>query len=217
MFSFRKLMPSGILIFFSIITVSCSDPGVLISPYHDDFSRDSLGPDYFDTIGRYLIIKGELNILGGFNHPLWLKKPLPANVNIEFDARSLSPEGDIKFELFGDGSSYSFNKGKYLADGYVFCMGGWNNTKTFIARRDEHAKNLLHTVKTKVVSGKKHHFKVESRLSGGILKITWYIDQEKVLEMRDSQPLYNSKNRFFAFSNWNTDVYFDNLAITPIN
>ena len=68
------------------------------------------------------------------NNPLWLKAKLPENVAVDFDVRSMSPEGDIKCEIFGDGSDH--------ASGYVLIHGGWNNSISIIARLDEHGASL---------------------------------------------------------------------------
>ncbi|MBU1222136.1 hypothetical protein KKF34_19825 [Myxococcota bacterium] len=205
---------------YLILTISfffsCStDPISIKSPFFDDFNRDEIGSTWLDTIGRYIIIKNRLNIMGGYNHPLWLKRSLPVNVDIEFDAMSNSPDGDLKIELFGDGRSFAFNKGSYIATGYVFCLGGWKNTKSFIAKRNEHAKNLLNTRKQVATIGKFQHWKISSRYAGGILKLIWTIDGKHVLTLKDSRPLYSRSNSFFGFSNWASDSWFDNLKITP--
>ncbi|MGM0596871.1 MAG: hypothetical protein ACQES9_07515 [Myxococcota bacterium] len=204
------------LIFLTLFA-SCKEKKPIRNIFKDDFNRLHLEENYFDTIGRYLIINNSLNIYGAYNHPLWLKKPLPANLDLEFDTWSLSSKGDIKIELFGDGKSFALNKGAYKGTGYIFCQGGWNNSKTFIARRFEHARNLLHTKKIKVEPGKKYHWKIESRLKNGILTLKWFIDNKQILTFKDKNSLYGKNNRYFAFSNWATDVYFDNLVITPVN
>ncbi len=206
-----------ILVLWALGLGACrSRPEVLSSPFTDTFDAPFLGKHWHDTIGRYTVIDGRLNISGGYNHPLWLKYPLPVDVDVEFDAMSLTKDGDIKVELFGDGHSYAFNRGAYVATGYVLCMGGWGNTKTFIARQAEHAKNLLFTLKEKVEIGKMHHFRIESRREGKDLVINWFIDSKQVLSMRDRHPLYGPRNRWFGFTNWASDVWFDNLKIIPV-
>ncbi len=37
------------------------------------------------------------------------------------------------------------------------------------------------------------------------------------LRLVDSSPLYGPENRYFGFSNWKSDAYFDNLRITPLS
>ena len=41
------------------------------------------------------------------NHGIWLKRVLPMNARIEFDAISQSPDCDLKAEVWGDGRSYA--------------------------------------------------------------------------------------------------------------
>ncbi|MBL9039252.1 MAG: hypothetical protein JNG84_12100, partial [Archangium sp.] len=104
-------------------------------PYTNDFSDPaSIDRDFFSTGGHWRLVNGELLAPGVKNNPLWLKAKLPQNVAVEFDVRSMSQEGDIKAEIFGDGSDH--------ASGYVLIHGGWNNTQSVIARLDEHGQSL---------------------------------------------------------------------------
>ncbi len=97
--------------------------------FTDDFNRVDLGRNYFSTGAYWRIVNGELLSPGAKNNPLWLRAVLPENVQVEFDARSESPDGDIRCELFGDGYTH--------ASGYVLIFGGFNNSLTAIARLDE--------------------------------------------------------------------------------
>jgi hypothetical protein len=200
-----------------LLLAACQKNDLPISKngFTDNFDRNTLGANWFDTIGRFVLANNSLNIQGGYNHPLWLKKKIPVNVDIEFNAKSMTSDGDIKIELFGDGKSFALNRGAYVATGYVFCQGGWKNKKTFIAKRFEHDRKLLHTTKAKVNIGKYHHWKIVSRKKEGALILTWFIDGKKILSMKDLSPIYGSKNQWFAFSNWASDTWFDNLKITP--
>ncbi|MBU1243630.1 hypothetical protein KKD52_02095 [Myxococcota bacterium] len=204
------------LLFSFLLLAGCTREAPLDRPYEDNFERTSPGKDWFDTIGRYIIDRGALYISGGYNHPLWLIRPLPAEVEITLDARGLSPDGDLKIELFGDGRSFAFNRGRYWATGYVLCQGGWNNTKTFIARRDEHDRALLHSTRYPVTLEKWHRWRIQTFLEDGKMIISWWIDDSPALRMVDPAPLYGPGNRYFGFSNWKSDAYFDNLRITPL-
>jgi len=204
------------LLFGFLLLAGCTREAPLDRPYEDDFERTSPGKDWFDTIGRYIIDRGALHISGGYNHPLWLSRPLPAEVEITLDARGLSPDGDLKIELFGDGRSFAFNRGRYWATGYVLCQGGWNNTKTFIARRDEHDRALLHSTRYPVTLEKWHRWRIQTFLEDGKMIISWWIDDSPALRLVDPAPLYGPGNRYFGFSNWKSDAYFDNLRIIPL-
>jgi len=185
--------------------------------FADQFNRKAIGASYFDTIGRYRVIRGRLNIEKAYNHPLWLRRRLPRNVEVSVDVASMTDDGDMKVEIFGDGqSSATTNRGAYMATGYVLCMGAWHNTKSFIARKNEHGKegiDVVSRVDEKVVKGKTYHWRIVRR--GHLLE--WYVDGELFLSFNDPEPLYGYRNDHFGFNDWQSDVYFDNLKIRRLN
>jgi len=99
-------------------------------PFRDDFERATLGNAYWSNGGDWRIVRGMVYSPGVGNNPLWLKARLPPDVRIEFDVRSEGPDGDVKWEVFGDGRNHS--------TGYVFIFGGWHNRETRLAKLDEH-------------------------------------------------------------------------------
>ncbi len=100
-------------------------------PLVDNFDRADLGNDWWSNGGNYRIVNGQLFAPGSGNNPLWLKARLPADARIEFDVRSEGPDGDIKWEAWGDGRNHS--------TGYLFLFGAWHNRESRIAKLDEHA------------------------------------------------------------------------------
>lgn len=160
------------------------------------------------------------------NNPLWLKAALPNDVAVEFDVKSMSPEGDIKVEIFGDGTDH--------ASGYVLIHGGWNNSVSIIARLDEHAPSFstlpqgkdlvaegLYRNDTrvrveanpfKVEIGRKYHWRLERR--GKV--ISWFIDGAPFMRFEDPLPLTGKGHDRFAFSSWEAQLYFDNLSVTAL-
>jgi hypothetical protein len=100
-------------------------------PYQDKFDRATLGDQWWSNGGLWRIVDGQLYSPGVGNNPLWLKARLPADVRVEFDVRSEGPDGDIKWEMFGDGRNHS--------TGYLFLFGAWHNRESRIAKLDEHA------------------------------------------------------------------------------
>lgn len=214
-------------------------------PFKDDFNREEIGPNYWTTGGDWRIENGELHAPGVKNNPLWLQASLPADVAIDFDVRSISPEGDIKFEAFGDGLNH--------ASGYVFVFGGWNNQVSIIARLNEHgvafdaasgkgmqgpptmpeqnavagrtiaelyrngtfgegAEFRIERRDVRVEIGTRYHMRVERK--GSDLK--WYLNGQLFLELDDPMPLQGRKHDRFGPSAWESDLFFDNLAITPL-
>jgi hypothetical protein len=128
-----------------------------------------------------------LVVQGARNHPVWLRRPIPDDAVIEFDAWTDSPEGDIKVEAWGDGrSSYQGPPGgAYEATGYVLVMGGWRNTLSAIARRNEHANDRVVRAEPAVEAGRHYHWTI--RRQGGTL--SWSVDGKPFLTMTDPQPL----------------------------
>jgi hypothetical protein len=106
-------------------------PVIAAVPYSDTFERASLGDQWWSNGGAWRIVSGELYSPGVGNNPLWLKARLPKDVRISFDVRGEGPDGDIKWEAFGDGRNHS--------TGYVFLFGGWHNRESRICKLDEHA------------------------------------------------------------------------------
>jgi len=182
------------------------------SSFTDDFERDDLGADWLATShDAYHLSNGSVQAKGGYNHPLWLRRRLPDAAVIELDAWSQSPGGDIKVEIYGDGKSFDPDKGGYLSTGYVLVMGGWNNSKSIIARLDEHGKDVSERSAPRVEIGRRYHWRIVR--DGGLLR--WYVDDMSTpfLELRDPEPLAGADHGFFAFNDWESDVGFDNLVI----
>lgn len=183
-------------------------------PFTDNFDRGELGADWHDTGSSARLTDQALNLSKAYNHPVWLRRKLPKDVQIDFDAISNSPAGDLKVEIFGDGQSFDKDKGSYEASGYMIVFGGWNNSKSIIGRLGEHD----HAVKAErnrqgqqplVIPGKKYHFTITRK--GGL--IDWKIDGAPYLSWNDPDPLYGPDHEFFAINDWEADVVFDNLVI----
>src|SRR3954465_7407431 len=76
-------------------------------PSSDDFERAQIGDAWLTTGGgNWRIEKGELVVDHAYNHPLWLKKPIPEDAVIELDCWSNEDYGDLKVEAWGDGKSF---------------------------------------------------------------------------------------------------------------
>ena len=132
----RVLLPLGgvlLLVHLPFLHWALRGPAEVATavPYEDRFDRASLGEQWWSNGGHWRIVKGELYSPGVGNNPLWLKARLPQDVRIEFDVRSEGPDGDIKWEAFGDGRNHS--------TGYVFLYGAWRNRESRICKLDEHA------------------------------------------------------------------------------
>lgn len=195
----------------------CGDPPIGTG-YKDDFNRSELGSAYRDTIGRYAVYGGRLNVSKAYNHPLWLKRRLPRNVIVELDAVSLTPDGDIKVEIFGDGRSFEDHRGAYRGTGYILCLGGWKNTKSFIARQVEHPPRgkerelMVERTDFKVTPGKVYRFRIVRQGQ----ELRWDVDGQPFLAFVDRRPLWGKGNDHFGFNNWESEVAFDNLSVRPL-
>ena len=151
-----------------------------------------------------------------------MKRTLPANARIEFDAVSDSSEGDLKAEFWGDGRSAATGQSYNNATSYLTIFGGWKNTLHVLARVDEHAKDRKEIAvdttsddprQRAVVPGQTYHFKVE-RADGKTIR--WWIDGLEMHTMVDAQPLAGAGHDHFGFNNWEAHVCFDNVRVTPL-
>lgn len=181
--------------------------------WRHDFDQ-GLGNAFYATGDGYRVEQGALSARGAHNHPLWLRKRLPHDVRIELDAWSNENRGDLKIEIFGDGHSFDPDGGRYTATGYELIFGGWYNSKSIIARLDEHGGDMVQRTEPKVVAGKRYHWRIERR--GKVL--TWFVDDMTTpfLRYEDPRPLENAGHEYLGFNNWETDTWFDNLEITPL-
>lgn len=199
---------------FGLAVSACTpqgDPGLEANGFSDDFERKELGDNWLNTGGSYSIRDGKLKVDGARNKPLWLRRKLPHDVRIEVDARSDSPDGDIKLEIFGDGVSKA-EKVSYTATSYVVIFGGWHNSLNVLARMDEHAKDRAVGADYKVVPGQTYHMKIERR---GATIAAW-VDDRQLVSMTDREPLGGPGHDHFAFNNWQAPLTFDNLRVTPL-
>jgi hypothetical protein len=187
------------------------DPAIGSDGFRDDFERSTLGDVWQNTGGPYEIREGALHVRGARNKPLWLRRVLPRNARIEFDARSESPEGDIKVEAWGDGTSRATTE-SYTATSYVIIFGGWNNSHNIIARMDEHADDRAMGRSMRVEPGQTYRIRIERDGDN----IEYFVDGTEVASMTDDEPLEGRGHDHFAFNNWQSDLWFDNLVIEPL-
>lgn len=174
--------------------------------FSDDFERSDVGDDWQRGSGEggggeWRVVDGWLRGKALKNDPLWLTQPLPRRARIEFDARALSPTGDLKVEVFGDGENH--------ASGYILIFGGWNNTLDVIARLDEHGDDRKARSTRKVKPRQVYRMAVER--SGGTIK--WFVDDDLFMTYSDDEPLTGPEHAHFAFSNWMAPVEFDNVRV----
>jgi hypothetical protein len=199
------------------------DDPALSAPFTDNFDRTDLGNDWRSTsYGAYFLRNNKLCISKPRNHPLWLKRKLPNNVRVEFDAQPTSASADIKAELFGDGCAFDNEGRDYTATAYVFVLGAHNNSEHWLARMYEHGPEAK---KTQLLAG------APSMANAKLITQTVYkialersdaktvsikVDGTLIHEMNDPEPLGGTGHDHFAFNGWDAPSCFDNLVITPL-
>lgn len=174
--------------------------------FSDDFEREKLGSDWKrgegeNGSGNWRIEEGWLAAAHIKNDPLWLTRPLPSEVRVEFDARAMSERGDLKVEIFGDGTAHE--------SGYILIFGGWDNERDVIARLDEHGDDRKVQSSAGVEEGRIYHWAIER--TNGTLR--WYLDGELFMTYDDDKPLKGPRHRSFAFNDWTAPVQFDNVEV----
>ncbi len=200
-------------------------------PYRQDFAA-SLGPEWSASGGDWRVIDGRLFNRGAHNVPLWLSLALPRDVRIGFTALSKSDAVDIKCELFGDGVRH--------ASGYVAILAGWKNSKSIIARLDEHGPERRSADEARLraevaqdpsaaaqryaeareivarrqpmEAGRTYRLRLERQGA----ELRFYVDDQLHLSYFDPAPLAGRGHDRFAFNNWASEVYFDDLVIEPL-
>ncbi len=186
--------------------------------YSDDFERPAISDDWKQSAeadqgwdaGTWRVEGGRLWGEKIHNAALWLQKPLPEKVRIEFDARAESEQGDVKCEVFGDGRTHQ--------SGYILIHGGWNNSINTIARQDEHAEERKEDRRcadrdgrvTCVERGVDYHWTLVRTDD----TLRWYLDGKLFLTYPDAHPV---QGRHFAFNDWEAQVSFDNLKIYDLS
>ena len=173
------------------------------SGFSDDFERTSLGEQYLKYGGSWHVNEGVLKSQGDQNIPLWLNVALPADVRIEMDVWSESKNVDMKVEVFGDGIKHE--------SGYIVIFGGWKNSITAIARLDEHERDRVDK-RIKWKKGQKYRWRIESQGPN----LSFYVDDKKIITYKDKYPLRGPGHDRLGFTNWKSEVRYDNLKITPL-
>lgn len=223
---------SAPVVLAGLLLAACSGPTpVTTVPYRQSFET-ALGPEWWSTGGGWSVLEGRLANNGAHNVPLWLSAALPADVRVTFDAVSSSDAVDIKFEIFGDGRQHQ--------SGYVVILAGWSNSRSIIARLDEHGPlrtatddvalraevqrapeeaRTRYAGRREVVSKpvrmeprRLYHLRFERRRG----ELRFFVDDELHLEYFDPSPLSGAGHDRFAFNNWESEVTFDNLQIEPL-
>lgn len=208
----RKL-PEFALLLAAFALVGCktreigdapAEVGALV--FSDSFERAELGNNWQrgtgeSGAGKWKIKDGWVHGSALRNDPLWLAQELPAKVRVEFDAKALSPVGDLKVEVFGDGENH--------ASGYVLIFGGWKNSLDVIARLDEHGDDRKARTSRGVEPRRVYRMAIERSES----TLKWFVDDELFMTYDDAEPLVGPKHAYFAFSNWDAPVAFDNVKV----
>jgi hypothetical protein len=181
------------------------------------------GPDWIATFpGIWRVEGGRLCGEQAKNHGIWLKRVLPTNARIEFDAISQSPDGDLKAEVWGDGRSYATALSYTNATSYLTVFGGWHNKFHVLARINEHGNDRKEITidprsddprEKPVVAGQSYHFKVE-RADGKTVR--WWVDGNEMLSYIDAAPLMGPGHEHFGFNDWEVKVCFDNVRVVPL-
>ena len=195
------------------------------APVVSNAEMEPIGPDWMVTspaLRAWRVENGKLCGQNAKNHGIWLKRTLPLNARIEYDAISYSEEGDLKSEVWGDGVSAATSTSYTNATSYLAIFGGWKNKFHVLARINEHGDDRKEiTIDPKsddprqkpVVRGQQYHVKVE-RTDGKTVK--FYVDDLEYLTFTDAAPLTGAGHDHFGFNEWQVKVCFDNVKVTPL-
>lgn len=184
----------------------------IVSDFSENFERAQLGPNWRDSGGSYRIVNGELVASHAANHPIWLRKQLPRDISLEFDARTMSPDGDIRVVVFGDGKSANPVGDGCKSTGYELVFGGSKNKLSVMCRGGQvDGGHQRARDDWPVVPGRTYHYYVTRK--DGV--VSWYIDGHDMMSWTDPEPLTGPGHEGFGFDGGETEVFFDNLVIGP--
>jgi hypothetical protein len=203
------LMLGGIVLSVAAGCRRADEP--IVSEFTDTFDRADLGPAWRDTGGNYRIEKGELIARQVRHHPLWLRRVLPPNAAIEFDAWTNTPNADIRVVLYGDGKSTTAAGEGCQSSGYALVFGGWGNKLSVICR-DQQAGHVRVRTDWPLVPGRQYHFYI-TRQKG---LLSWFLAGHELMTWDDPAPLGGPGHTAFGFDGAEGDVTFDNLTIAPL-
>lgn len=185
--------------------------------------RTNIGPNWQQAqTNAWHIEDGWLCVENAHNHGIWFARPIPINARIEWDAKSDSPDGDLKAELWGDGRGFAKGNSYNDATSYLAILGGWKNTLHVLARLDEHKddRKVVHVDKDSddprqrpVMRGQVYHIKVERN---DAKTVRYYVDTLLMATFLDTEPLMGPGHDHFGFNDWEAKVCFDNVKITPL-
>jgi hypothetical protein len=187
---------------------SAAPSGELV--FSDDFEDGTFRPEWRrgegeNGVGKWAVEEGAVVGVDIKNDPLWLDQPLPEKVRVEFDVTALSPVGDIKIEVFGDGNKHE--------SGYILIFGGWKNSLDVIARLDEHGQDRKSRETHGVMPG--HTYTMAIERTGPTLN--WFVNGEHFMAYDDQEPLTGDGHRHFAFNIWSAPVKFDNVKVYDLS
>lgn len=204
-------------------------------PFFDDFSNPGTVARNYRSLGGYpRVINGELLSPGTKNNPLWLDAALPHDVVVEVSARPISPEGEIRVTLFGNGLD---------ADtGYEAVLGTWSpmgspaRVGPSLVRLDENGATLSRWLSRARVPGDlrsagfgkdsglrveappvtldpSHVYRMRFERRGSVIR--WTVDGRVMAELDDPFPLAGPGHDRLGLSSGEWDVYYDDLRVTP--
>lgn len=197
------------------------DP-VIVGVFEDQFQRKQLGSDWLALSDAWKIENGKLCVQGAKNHPIWLRRRLPRNAIVQFNATSSSTDGDIKAEIWGDGRSAAAGVSYDDATGYLAVFGGWRNQLHVLARLDEHGsdrqeiklkRGSAEFITRTVIPHQMYRFRVE-RSDGKTVQFS--VNGHKLLTYSDDKPLFGEGHEHFGFNDWQVGVCFDKLSVTSL-
>ena len=85
-------------------------------------------------------------------------------------------------------------------------------TLNVLARMNEHGDDRVVGPSYKVVQGKTYHMKIERHGA----TITAWADDHELAKLTDANPLTGPGHDHFAFNDWQSELWFDNLRIEAL-
>jgi hypothetical protein len=173
-------------------------------PYTQTFESPAVvDRDFWTTGGLWRVVGQELFGPGVKKNPLWLKASLPAEAAVEFDVRA-TEEGDVRAVVFGNGVDQG--------SGYLLIQGGENGKRSSLSRLNGPSATLPAGSPVRLEAKVPHHWRIERRGN----RIAWLVDGQPYLSLEDPDPLAGKGHDRFGFTGLESDIWFDNLWVGPV-
>ncbi|MEW6357651.1 MAG: hypothetical protein AB1696_15070 [Planctomycetota bacterium] len=130
---------------------------------------------------------------------IWNKKEMKGDITVEFFVGpKMDQDRGRKYEYVSDMNVTICADGKDLTSGYSFIFGGWLNTRSRIMKGDKVLAERFKRIPSEL-NIHRQWFHIKAKRSG--THLSFYVDNELVLECDDPEPLDGGRVAIWTYNN----------------